>query len=585
MRLLQTTKLVLIEVPEESAPKYAALSHTWGEEEVSFQDIQAMTNRQWSRAVSHTVSAIKAKQGYTKLKQSAALAAEHGYAYIWIDTCCIDKTSSAELSEAINSMYRWYQNASVCYAYLADVENVRYDDTGNHFHLQCQNSRWFTRGWTLQELIAPEDVMFYSADWTFIGSKEHDQNICQSLASITGVDMRVLEGAVQPSEITVASRMKWAHKRQTTRIEDKAYCLMGLFNVNMPLLYGEGKRAFIRLQEEILRASDDHSIFAWRILEPLEATPESQADNLCGLLAESPDAFAGVESYRPLPPTISNTGSSAWSMTNQGLQISLLLQQIRDEDGSPVQDEYNALLNCMVRKRDATYRSPAIRVRRLYADQFARIWPHSIESIEMLSFSEMQNTWSYESMFVKQKPVYATPEFMVSFDNILDKSDGARPDCSLVQVWPPKSWDTETATLRPTISSQSHIVGLFRFSTKVYRTVESIDFAVGLRRKPGGVWEYWAIQRESRSTISQAARSAASFVSTSNDQTRSDSRSSLGVDWEFFPWKTPDDHPILQVEVQEVKMNDRMSYIIKASPLVTPAKFQRSLLEQLFSRA
>ncbi len=197
MRLLDTSRLELVDVADGNAPEYAILSHTWGREEVSLQEIQYISRR-WSRAVSQTAGSIKAKSGFTKIKRSAALAAEHGYGFIWIDTCCIDKTSSAELSEAINSMYRWYRQAAICYAYLEDVKYGYHDKKGGIFHYLCQHSRWFTRGWTLQELIAPEDVMFYGADWGFLGSKANDEDVRMSLAGITGIDVRVLEDSSRP---------------------------------------------------------------------------------------------------------------------------------------------------------------------------------------------------------------------------------------------------------------------------------------------------------------------------------------------------------------------------------------------------
>ncbi|KAI0536368.1 HET-domain-containing protein [Xylaria digitata] len=307
MRLIKTNRpdrLELVEASEESVSRYAILSHTWGNEEVTFQDIQAFGRRQWSRAVSQPVSAIQAKKGFLKIQKAAALAAKHGYDFIWVDTCCIDKTSSAELSEAINSMFRWYKKASICYAYLEDV------------------NRWFTQGWTLQELIAPEDVVFYGEDWGYLGSKANDEDVRISLADITGIDVRVLKGLLQSSEVSVAARMKWASQRKTTRLEDRAYCLMGLFDVNMPLLYGEGTKAFIQLQEEILKDSNDHSIFLWR-------APEYDPSRvLSGLLAESPQYFTDVENYQPMPP-LASQGSTAWSMTNHGLRPVMKLTRVQ----------------------------------------------------------------------------------------------------------------------------------------------------------------------------------------------------------------------------------------------------------------
>lgn len=191
--------------------------------------------------------------------------------------CCIDKTSTAELSEAINSMYRWYQKAQVCYVYLADVDFFdpvieQWKDHGwASKHIMAPkkssfvNSRWFTRGWTLQELLAPFDVRFYSRTFTPLGSKHE---LCLLLSYITGISKPALEprlplSGTNPLGFSVATRMSWAAKRQTTRVEDIAYCLLGLFDINMPLIYGEGEKAFRRLQEEIMKSSDDQSLFAW----------------------------------------------------------------------------------------------------------------------------------------------------------------------------------------------------------------------------------------------------------------------------------------------------------------------------------
>ncbi|CAN9257327.1 unnamed protein product [Alternaria alternata] len=215
-------------------PPYAILSHTWGDdhEEVSYRDIIKRTG---------TI-----KVGYGKLQFCARQAALSNLRYIWVDTACIDKGSSAELSEAINSMYRWYQRASVCYVYLSDItsEGVKSDPR------VFQTSRWFTRGWTLQELIAPNTVQFFTAEERYIGDRV---SLLQSIVEVTSIPKAVLEGrrdAMNPYKTDV--RLSWAKGRQTKREEDAAYCLMGLFDVNMPLLYGEGReRAFRRFRKEV----------------------------------------------------------------------------------------------------------------------------------------------------------------------------------------------------------------------------------------------------------------------------------------------------------------------------------------------
>ena len=215
-------------------PEYAILSHTWGAEEVTFKDI------------SNNVG--KKKKGYEKIRFCAEQAAKDGLQYIWVDTCCIDKTSSAELTEAINSMFRWYRGAAKCYVYLSDVLE------GGHRSLwngAFEKSRWFTRGWTLQELIAPNTVKFFSSDGQLIGTKWSMQ---RRIEGITGVPMQALRGSPL-SDFTVAERMSWASKRETTRKEDEAYCLLGIFSVHIPLIYGEREGAFERLVEAIEKRS------------------------------------------------------------------------------------------------------------------------------------------------------------------------------------------------------------------------------------------------------------------------------------------------------------------------------------------
>ncbi|KAH7922675.1 HET-domain-containing protein [Leucogyrophana mollusca] len=230
---------------EESrhVPPYAILSHVWGEEEVTFRDINEP----------HAVNL----RGYTKIEHCCAQARADGYEYVWVDTCCIDKSSSAELSEAINSMYRWYAEAAVCYAYLEDVSSG--EDPACRTS-RFRRSKYFERGWTLQEVIAPERVEFFARNWIKIGTKN---SLVSVIANITGVDKRILLQKLSLADVSVAKKMSWAAQRRTTRVEDRAYSLMGIFGIHMPLLYGEGENAFIRLQHEIMRTSNDQSIFAW----------------------------------------------------------------------------------------------------------------------------------------------------------------------------------------------------------------------------------------------------------------------------------------------------------------------------------
>ena len=236
-----------------------------------------------------------------------------------MNSCCIDKTSSAELTEAINSMFRWYKNSAVCYAYFVDVSNPESTTliTNAVTMEQFEQSRWFRRGWTLQELIAPTDVFFYSREWHHLGTKIGLSTI---ISDITNIEPQFLDSKNLESA-SIAQKMSWASKRETSRPEDIAYCLLGIFDVNMPMIYGEGTKAFLRLQEEIMDTYPyDFSIFAWgepvskcsREIDaetaigdrPLEMESlDAREDYLFGLLAESPRDYASSGQIT-LPPEL-----------------------------------------------------------------------------------------------------------------------------------------------------------------------------------------------------------------------------------------------------------------------------------------
>lgn len=292
MRLLNTLNVKLEEFYDDEIPQYAILSHTWGKEEVSFQ--------------AFSKEDLRMLAGHRKITSCCALAASEKIGYLWVDTCCIDKTSSAELSEAINSMFRWYQNAKICYAYLADVDSVWYDVPVRSLQ-DFSNSRWFTRGWTLQELLAPTSMVFYNKNWERIGGKSQ---LIDHISQATSIKPHHL---IDPASASVATKMSWASKRKTTRSEDLAYCLMGLFDVNMPLLYGEGQKAFLRLQHEILRIVDDESIFAWKDDDLIES----------GMLALSPAAFVDCKDIVSVNYTLFHRRDT-YAITNRGLSIDLV---------------------------------------------------------------------------------------------------------------------------------------------------------------------------------------------------------------------------------------------------------------------
>ncbi|KAL7802906.1 ankyrin repeat-containing domain protein [Trichoderma afarasin] len=266
MRLINVQTFKLEEFLDDRTPPYAILSHTWGDdsEELSFRDVDDGNVK-------------KRGIGSVKFRECCRQAIKDKLGYAWIDTCCIDKANLVELSEAINSMFRWYQRADICYAFLSDVPGDEdFKETGSKF----QRSRWFQRGWTLQELLAPKKMRFYGAistsdthsrqtgvgtnqvqEWRLLGKKG---SMSTTIASITGIPRHYLLGYAALHTASVAQRMSWAAHRDTKRKEDLAYCLLGIFNIAMPMIYGEGgDQAFFRLQEQIMKVTRDDSILAW----------------------------------------------------------------------------------------------------------------------------------------------------------------------------------------------------------------------------------------------------------------------------------------------------------------------------------
>jgi len=237
LKLDDKGELSLTEDLHDYIPPYAILSHTWRDDkdEVVFEDLK--------------YKSFKKKAGYAKIRFCGEQAKKDNLEYFWVDTCCINKANNTEYSEAINSMFRWYREAIKCYVYLSDV-SVRdgdEDHTKRTWKLEFRNSKWFTRGWTLQELLAPASVEFFSGEEERLGSRS---TLEQQIHEITGIPITALRGTPL-SQFSVKDRMGWAVKRNTKKKEDKAYCLLGIFDVFMPLIYGEGENAATRLREEI----------------------------------------------------------------------------------------------------------------------------------------------------------------------------------------------------------------------------------------------------------------------------------------------------------------------------------------------
>ena len=306
MRFLNTRTLRFEQVPDSELHleknQYAILSHRWGadEDEVSFEDVQLSAD-------------FSNKKGCNKIKEFCTVASSANCRYGWVDTCCINKGNSSELSEAINSMYRWYQGSKICIAYLEDVPQK-----------QLTDSAWFDRGWTLQELISPKAVTFFDYGWNTIGTKTE---LIADLSRKTRIPKRILNHTSELSTCSVAQRMSWAANRVTTREEDRAYSLMGLFNVNMPMIYGEREKAFLRLQQHIIQKSKDESIFAWATEFP------GNTKTFFGVFAPSPLAYASCSNI------VQTHGSHGFSESNGQLSMRLRILPYSLET-------YCAVLNC-----------------------------------------------------------------------------------------------------------------------------------------------------------------------------------------------------------------------------------------------
>ncbi|ROV89112.1 hypothetical protein VMCG_09862 [Cytospora schulzeri] len=289
-------------------PHYAILSHTWVTgQEVTFQEL---------RNSSGLKSTATTKNGWQKIDRTCRQAARDGLEYAWVDTCCIDKSSSAELSEAINSMFRWYKRATVCYVFLPDLNGFSVSEVeGEGLQASIEHCRWFTRSWTLQELIAPMHVNFYNQDWEFCFTKETASRV---LARITGIDVDILNHKKDLSAASVAQKMSWAGTRRATRIEDEAYSLLGIFGINMPMLYGEEERAFLRLQAEIISSCPDPTILAWMLRsETSENISKGPEDSYTGVMASSPVAFRDCAEVKSL----SDQSLFDFTMSNRGMRL------------------------------------------------------------------------------------------------------------------------------------------------------------------------------------------------------------------------------------------------------------------------
>lgn len=377
MYLINTTTLELkFFIDAENCPPYAILSHRWTDDEINYKDFVKGRRKDslGYKKIEKFCEIVRNDKSYhfrmikigkrTKDKDEEENLARQALEWAWVDTCCIDKRSSAELQEAINSMYSYYQEAAICYAYLADLNSATTDE--QQWTADFEKSEWFTRGWTLQELIAPRKIRFFSGNWTpmgYIGKpKEPGNNLITNVTRASGIDkgylLNTASRSLRMGGVSIALKMSWASSRTTTRAEDMTYCLLGLFNVNMPLLYGEGaEKAFLRLQEEIMKRNDDYSLFMWswsgrerdyhqglspyqrRLLANVEH-PMSRTIGR-GLLAPSPSWFLHSHVYKYRTPE--RAIAHPRTLTHRGMRIVLPLLYWVDDIYFAILDDIESL--------------------------------------------------------------------------------------------------------------------------------------------------------------------------------------------------------------------------------------------------
>jgi DNA polymerase III delta prime subunit len=249
MRLLHFDALgrpVLTDFHGKTIPPYAILSHRWSVSEILFNDFQSEAYRE-------------KEESYRKLAFCAKQAAQDKLQYFWVDTCCIDKWNLTELSKAINSMFQWYKNAARCYVFLSDVSVSTTTEPfqRSDWEASFRTSAWFTRGWTLQELIAPVSVEFFSSEGRRIGDKT---SLDLLIHEITNIPLAALHNCPL-DQFPTSERERWAENRKTTEAEDTVYCLLGILGISMPTVYGEGQEsARSRLLAEVEATHNTPSI-------------------------------------------------------------------------------------------------------------------------------------------------------------------------------------------------------------------------------------------------------------------------------------------------------------------------------------
>ncbi|KAM7183140.1 Heterokaryon incompatibility protein (HET) domain containing protein [Rhypophila sp. PSN 637] len=569
MRLICTKTVQLLEDTyfEEVQQKmpYVILSHRWGKNEVTFQDMAGPGKAKMK------------KGGYDKIRKTCEIAKGMGYAYAWVDTCCIDKTSSSELSETINSMFRWYQNSAVCLAYLDDIDaRMEWAESGGGLYPFMSRSKWFRRGWTLQELIAPSIVDFYDKDWRKFGTKSHPEFL-DVLIRITKIPAGVLGNPDKVTSCTVAQRMSWASDRETTRVEDMAYSLIGIFGISMPMLYGEGARAFIRLQEEIAKGTNDMTLFCWTLKDDPSVCEH-------GIFALSPSYFRGAHNLVSLPWAIPRE----FSLVNGGIRITTQLRKPTNWPGiSYVGEHFLLSLDCGYVEDGIVGMSQDIALRKTPSG-YVRLYPGSTYAYHPRDASRYIHL-ATEAIFIRK--VISRSEFENTKLAHSVAFQGARDDVRVysdprsVSAFPRHLWDESRNIFLATRFPRFGVTQLFVGPRELDRPTYSFEFNIlvaYLLPAPGEKMRYW-LKAESDSSYSSVVEC---YSRGQNDPTRTmhDVLRILGVSDHFmeYVWSREDlagwqlrignwevrDKPVKKRMKQELETLERVS--TEPSSLIIP---------------
>ncbi len=377
VRLLNTSTFELYKGSHSDVrkdPRYAILSHRWGDDEVELKDLDPVVLRSSTSTNSPAINKIR---GACKTAQ----ARKPPIGWLWMDTCCIDKTSAVEETRSINAMFDWYGQAEVCITYLHDVQAFPDPDTAvfkriRDDKLTDEESEWFERGWTLQELLAPERMDFYDWNWNPMGTRE---GLAEDIERVTGIATKYLQGPSNLSEASIATKFSWMAGRVTGQVEDIAYSMIGLLNVNMTPQYGERRKSFMRLQRALVETIADESIFAWTVppagLQCFRRSGSASSapqwhpqEDRWGLLAPSPDCFRDSRDIIIIGRKIVLRPGGGYRFTSQGMHFDLAYAQGRGRFFGSHKSSISFPLNCW--KLNSAGKAETVRLRLVSVGQW-----------------------------------------------------------------------------------------------------------------------------------------------------------------------------------------------------------------------